>query len=147
MPRDNDTLQVPSFSRSTTKTKATKIGGFELWGSSTEVSSNASPDSTSKMPSRKPSFSYTDGNQAVSNKEGETSKHASGNSSVAASDSSSHVSGKDSFTSVTSEHQLSYAFQPRKLQARLADLETTSGNSVDGNSAGSESSSNGDETR
>ena len=143
MTRDNDSLQVPTFRRSTSgpstaseittkQAKATKKGGFLLWGDSapsSEASNNGSPDSTSIVPSRQASFALTDGNQAASHNETQhvngTSKFPSRKSSAPAQSPifSPHVSESVSFTSVTSGHQRGHALQAGQLQAKLATLE------------------------
>lgn len=132
MPRDNKSLQVPTFSRSTSdpstaavnttkEAKATKKGGFLLCGSSTEVSNDPSPNSTSIMPSRKGSFVGTDGSTAESNNRASSSKFPSRkNSDLSA---STLPTGGVSFTSVTDEHEFSHALQARQLRKKLATLD------------------------
>jgi len=129
MSRDNNSLQVPPFTRSTSgpstaastttkEAKATKKGGFLLWGSSTEVSNDPSPNSTSIMPSRNGSFVGTEGNTAESNNQAASSKIPSRNNS----DLSSLPTGEVSFTSVMDEHEFSHALQARQLRKKLATL-------------------------
>lgn len=136
MPRDNNSLQVPTFSRSTSdpstaavnttkEAKATKNGGFLLWGSSTEVSNDPSPNSTSIMPSRKGSFVGTDGNTAESNNQAPSSKFPSRNTSDLST--STLPTGGVSFTSVTDEHEFSHALQARQLRKKLATLDACEG--------------------
>ena len=134
MTRDNNSLQVPTFSRSTSSpstadatttkeakaTKATKKGGFLLWGSSTEVSNDPSPNSTSIMPSRKGLFVGTDGNTAESNNQAPSSKIPSRNTSDLST--STLPTGGVSFTTVTDEHEFSHALQARQLRKKLATL-------------------------